>query len=87
MWIIQVSITIMRESGIYELRCFTPAHSYALSFIYSVDLEAHIRDLQEVTETTNSSRLEAERKLKLLQDENRELKSKSVNAAESQVQS
>lgn len=54
-------------------------------FISLVDLEAHIQDLHEVTEDTNSSLMRAEEKLKLVQEENKDLKSRSYNKSDLQV--
>ncbi|XP_059166234.1 uncharacterized protein LOC131948637 isoform X2 [Physella acuta] len=43
-----------------------------------VDLEAQIRDMHEVTESTTGNLSRAEEKIKLLQEENRELKSRAI---------
>ncbi|BFZ09894.1 hypothetical protein BsWGS_12932 [Bradybaena similaris] len=51
-----------------------------------VDLEAHIQDLHEVTEDTNSSLMRAEEKLKLVQEENKDLKSRPYNKSDLQVE-
>ncbi|CAL1542568.1 unnamed protein product [Lymnaea stagnalis] len=48
------------------------------------DLEAHIRDMQEVTESTTASLTRAEDKVKQLQEENTQLKTKLKNNSELQ---
>ncbi|CAG5120533.1 unnamed protein product, partial [Candidula unifasciata] len=51
-----------------------------------VDLEAHIQDLHEVTEATNSSLTRAEEKLKISQEENKDLKSRPYNKSDLQTE-
>lgn len=50
-----------------------------------VDLEAQIRDMHEVTESTTGNLSRAEEKMKLLQEENRELKSRAITYGDFQV--
>lgn len=49
------------------------------------DMEAHMKDLQEVTESTTASLVRAEEKLKHLEEENRELKARNSGHFDMQV--